>query len=80
MDNRAFRSAASVTLMLYPEFIESNHRIAAAGLHALARRYERGADRTDRAVLADLMALAEATRRRPRSAANSGSRPPPAAG
>jgi hypothetical protein len=31
-----------------------------ACLHALARRYQRGADRSDAAILSDLMALAEA--------------------
>jgi hypothetical protein len=42
-----------------PEFVETNHRIAGLGLHALARRYQRAAPRTDRAVLADLVPLAE---------------------
>jgi hypothetical protein len=41
-----------------PEFAETNHRITGIGLHALARRYQRGT-RSDRAVLADLLALAE---------------------
>jgi len=41
-----------------PAFAESNVRFAGIGLHALSRRYQRGAPRTDRAVLADLLALA----------------------
>jgi hypothetical protein len=40
-----------------------------ACLHAIARRYQRGEDRSDAAVLADLWALAEAF---PQQAANSG--------
>jgi hypothetical protein len=32
--------------------------IAGVGLHALARRYQRGADRTDTAVLGDLLPIA----------------------
>jgi hypothetical protein len=42
-----------------PEFAETNHRIVGAGLHSLARRFQRGASRSDRAVLRDLLALAE---------------------
>jgi hypothetical protein len=41
------------------DFAEKNTRIAGIGLHALARRYERVPDRSDRAVLADFLALAE---------------------
>lgn len=37
---------------------ESVTMIAALGLHALARRFQRGADRSDAAVLADLVELA----------------------
>jgi hypothetical protein len=51
-------SIRSITIQP-PEFVETNLRIAGIGLHALGRRYQRGADRTDRAVLADLPALAQ---------------------
>jgi hypothetical protein len=40
-----------------PGFTEANYRIAGVGLHALARRFERGGDRTDATVLADILAL-----------------------
>jgi hypothetical protein len=42
-----------------PGYTEKDERIAAVGIHALARRYQRGQDRIDRAVLADLLALAQ---------------------
>jgi hypothetical protein len=41
-----------------PTFEEKALLIVGVGLHALARRYERGADRADRAVLADLLPIA----------------------
>jgi len=41
-----------------PEFVETTRLLAAVGLHGLARRFERGADRTDDAVLRDLLPLA----------------------
>lgn len=41
-----------------PEFEEKHLLIAGIGLHALARRYQRGADRADAAVLADLLPIA----------------------
>ncbi len=37
-----------------PDFAESTLNLTAIGLHALARRYQRGTDRRDAAVLADL--------------------------
>jgi hypothetical protein len=39
---------------------ESATMLASLGLHALARRYQRGADRSDDAIKADLLALAHA--------------------
>jgi hypothetical protein len=39
-------------------FKETEAVLAVVGLHALARRYERGTDRSDTAVLADLIPLA----------------------
>jgi hypothetical protein len=39
---------------------ESSTMLASLGLHALARRFQRGADRSDDAVKADLLALAHA--------------------
>jgi hypothetical protein len=41
-----------------PRFRCENMLLADVGLHALARRYERGADRSDAAVLRDLVPLA----------------------
>jgi hypothetical protein len=41
-----------------PAFSETGALVCTVGLHALARRYERGADRTDDAVIADLGCLA----------------------
>ena len=45
-------------LTITPKFTEVNRRIAGFGLHSIARRFERGGDRTDAAVLADFSALA----------------------
>src|SRR5580704_5738571 len=42
-----------------PGFAEANYRIGGVGLHALARRYERCADRSDHEVLTDLAALVD---------------------
>jgi hypothetical protein len=41
-----------------PSFSDESLIVAQIGLHALARRYERGADRTEAAVLNDLLGLA----------------------
>jgi hypothetical protein len=43
-----------------PAFREETKPLVDAGLHTLARRFERGADRSEAAVLADLSALARA--------------------
>ncbi len=58
-------SEPSVAVMLtvldlrLPSFYrESGQVLGAIGLHALGRRYERGADRSDGAVLRDLFAIA----------------------
>jgi hypothetical protein len=40
-----------------PDFSDTSLTVATVGLHALARRYERGVGRTDAAVLRDLLAL-----------------------
>lgn len=40
-------------------FVDEHRYVAGVGLHGLARRYERCADRSDTAVLGDLAALAE---------------------
>jgi hypothetical protein len=54
--------ALSINLHQYTitqkSFSAINGTIAGCGLHSLARRYERGAVRTDEAVLRDLQALA----------------------
>jgi hypothetical protein len=42
------------------EYSENVQVLGAVGLHALGRRFERGADRTDGAVLRDLFAIASA--------------------
>lgn len=52
-------TVASVTLGMQGDaFVCDRHLIADVGLHALGRRYERGTDRVDAAVLADLERLA----------------------
>jgi hypothetical protein len=43
-----------------PNFVEKDERVVAVGIHALARRYQRGAEWADAAVLGDLLALVEA--------------------
>jgi hypothetical protein len=54
-------SVTSVTLGLQGDVLISDRRLLAdVGLHALARRYERGTDRHDTAVLSDLALLAHA--------------------
>jgi hypothetical protein len=45
-----------------PRIVVERRLIADLGLHGLARRYERGTDRADEAVLVDLAALAPAWR------------------
>jgi hypothetical protein len=45
-----------------PQFEEKHLLIAGVGLHALARRFQRGAPRTDAGVLADLLPVATAYR------------------
>jgi hypothetical protein len=45
-----------------PHFAERDELVADIGLHALARRFERGADRDDAAVLSDVTVLGPAWR------------------
>jgi hypothetical protein len=54
--------AIAVTLVRVqpPAFREETKLLVDAGLHALARRFERGEDRSEAAVLADLCTLAQA--------------------